>query len=1311
MPIVKFPVRGASPAKVIRPRDETLSPAQHRPLSLRNTAPQESGPHYVAGGDSVKIDLSIPPRYANLTIPSLLARAQARRTAAKGAGRQPMAIDNTLLARVRQPPPVVNPFRLPDYPANVIPPVESRMAMDDFGGMEWAGSVWTTHSIFSTTLAEGLAFPGYPFLAELAQRPEYRRFAEVIATEMTRKWIRLQSTADEDKDGSGQDKTQKITALDNELKRLRVRDVIHRCIEIDEFFGRSHLYIDTGDTDNREELITSIGNGKDELSRGKIGIGSVRAVRAVEPVWCYPTQYDANDPLKEDWYDPIYWFVLGKQVHRTRLLKFVGREVPDLLKPAYSFGGLSISQMEKAYVDNWLRTRQSVADLIHAFSIFVLSTNMGATVQEGGDMMLKRVELFNMMRDNRGMMMVDKETETLANVSAPLGGLELLQAQSQEHMASIAGIPLVKLLGIQPAGLNASSDGEIRVFYDWILASQEKRLRHNLTTIIDLVQLSLWGEVDEDITFTFEPLWSLDEKGQAETREVEARTGVSLIDGGVLSPEEVRKSIAADPDSPYASIDVDDVPDLKMEEEGGLDPKAGGGQKGIGKPPMAKPGEEEASSNKNDNENENDDESLDDDEELSPFQQRVRERGERHERRDGGFYDRVRARGERHENKQGDFYDRARQRSENNRDYLKRRRMAHDEDWEEGKHPRDTDGQFGSGGGLSTPRKLNTKKEVKKAADEVEAFHDFLSSNYATDLKGFEDPDIERLNDIVWEWEPEDADNDPNFPLDRGPIEAVRYLMDNWGVFDDEDFEPDEEFNKDLRELSKKLKPIKDVKVDNTILYNGIEELLSIENLPVSLKKKSAPFLKKVDKFYDQLGSDPWLTSERLDDIKHDLDGLMPEAVKFFGDEIEQLQEKEDFDEEEYLPSEELVDKLREFKKVLTQTQKAVAKQEQMLVEMSTPDMAHDADWEEGKHPRGQPGNAGQFGSGGGGAPAASSTFPENVKKLLSKKTTGNTGERKNLREILKKTDNTDPELVTALMDKLADSYVKEYARVKDKNVEKAAEIKNWMSKRGYDVETGKQFEKKEVKKVTPEIKQQTLTSGAEISPSLQNDPRAMRMAATTVKVAQDLKFKDMKKLRVSDERMTFTLNGVELSYAGSYAPGTGVVTVFAHAILEHHVAGIVAHEVMHDKWSYFNVAGNELIEALHNGDLKFGPDGSISEFTSRDKYPRFTALTENFTEIDPQIFADTDGVTTYSRDWWKAYKAGKATLYQAVNETLAEMSSLKYERQEKSPPVPDGHLYSDYNQSGAVVSTEVYIKSRDVWHKLFNTVNEIYDA
>jgi len=525
---------------------------------------------------------------------------------------------NALLtsAAVRRRMPNTEPFTVrPDlHPPNARP--NGHMAMDT-APTTVVSTAWA-NAVISTSFSEGLQFLGYPFLAELAQRPEYRVISQTIAEEMTRKWGKFEAKGEaerqkethltpeaeqaqhpedpeaaveaeqeereeEEASAVSEEKQDRIDELEEMFKELHIRECCKDLVEQDGYFGRAHLYLDTGDTDNRDELRQSIGSGKDSLSKVKVSPQKpLQRVKTVEAVWCYPTTYESVDPLKSDWYAPTQWYVMGKEIHASRLLKIVGNPVPDLLKPAYSFGGLSMSQMAQPYVDNWLRTRQSVNDLIQAFVVWGLKTNLQETLSLQGDQLFARLELFNRLRNNRGVMAIDKDAEEFFNVTAPLSGLESLQAQSQEHMAAVSRIPLVKLLGIQPTGLNASSEGEIRVFYDTIRGRQEWILTPIVTRLMHFCMLSKWGEIDPDIQFNWEPLWALDEKQQAEVDEVNARTAQIRIDTGVIDKMEERRRVANDHQTPYPGIDPDYEPELAAEEEEGLIPKgAGAGLRAI----------------------------------------------------------------------------------------------------------------------------------------------------------------------------------------------------------------------------------------------------------------------------------------------------------------------------------------------------------------------------------------------------------------------------------------------------------------------------------------------------------------------------------------------------------------------------------------------------------------------------------------------------------------------------------------------------------------------------------------------------------
>jgi len=475
------------------------------------------------------------------------------------------AVEQARCAPAQPTAAVSNPFE-PYVPAKGVLPSGVSIAMDDtgYGASGWAQPGW----LGSAAYAEGQTFLGYPELSLLAQRPEYRIIVENLATEMTRKWVKIRAK------GDGEDKAERIAKIQDEFERLGVRGAFCEAARHDGFFGRGHLYLDTGDGDDTQELGTNLGDGRNATSRAKVSRDHpLKGVRTIEPVWTYPQAYNSTDPLRSDWYTPSVWFAMGKQVHVSRLLTMVGREVPDMLKPAYSFGGLWMSQMMKPYVDNWLETRQSVSDIIQSFTVFLLKTNMSAVLSgAGGDDFFKRLDMFNATRSNRGVMAIDKEFEDFTNVSAPISGLHELQAQALERIACVGRTPLVKFTGISPSGLNASSDGELRCWSDLVHSEQENLFREPLTTVLNFIQLSLFGDVDNDITFEFLPIYELTEAEKAQLRATEATTGKTLIEVGALSPQEERTRVAHDPETPYAGLDIEDMPDLSEEEAEGLMP-------------------------------------------------------------------------------------------------------------------------------------------------------------------------------------------------------------------------------------------------------------------------------------------------------------------------------------------------------------------------------------------------------------------------------------------------------------------------------------------------------------------------------------------------------------------------------------------------------------------------------------------------------------------------------------------------------------------------------------------------------------------
>lgn len=395
-------------------------------------------------------------------------------------------------------------------------------------------------SMNALTFVENTGFPGFPTLALLAQLPEYRAMHETLADECIRCWGKVISAGSSD--------AAKLQEIEAELERIDLPGVIRQAVIHDQSFGGGHVYFKLKDDNKQRELPLL-------MKPYNVRKGAFQGLRVVEPYWVTPNNYNSIDPTAADFYKPSSWWMIGIQVHATRMQTIVSRPVADMLKPTYSFRGVSMSQLAMPYIDNWLRTRQSVSDTVKQFSVSGVKMDLQQALLPGGSQDLaNRAALINALRDSRNLLALDMATEDFFQVNTPLSGLDALQAQAQEQMSAVSHIPLVKLLGVTPTGLNASSEGEIRVFYDYVRGYQKNVLMSLVMNVLRVVQLSLFGEVDPHVIWEWAPLLELTALEQADARAKDAETDAKYLEAGVVTPEQVAEVLHNDAHSRYAGI-------------------------------------------------------------------------------------------------------------------------------------------------------------------------------------------------------------------------------------------------------------------------------------------------------------------------------------------------------------------------------------------------------------------------------------------------------------------------------------------------------------------------------------------------------------------------------------------------------------------------------------------------------------------------------------------------------------------------------------------------------------------------------------
>lgn len=114
---------------------------------------------------------------------------------------------------------------------------------------------------------------------------------------------------------------------------------------------------------------------------------------------------------------------------------------------------------------------------------------------------------------------------------------------------------------ISPSGFNATGESDIRNYYDHIASQQEKVLRAGIQRALECIQLREFGEIDSSLGFDFAPLGEEDRAAIATQQKTKADTIAVYLDRGIISAEEARAALVSDPDSGFAEIDPDDLPE------------------------------------------------------------------------------------------------------------------------------------------------------------------------------------------------------------------------------------------------------------------------------------------------------------------------------------------------------------------------------------------------------------------------------------------------------------------------------------------------------------------------------------------------------------------------------------------------------------------------------------------------------------------------------------------------------------------------------------------------------------------------------
>lgn len=444
-------------------------------------------------------------------------------------------------------PTVVEPIIPADFrkmlmPARTLGADEEHFKTLD-GAMDAAFSGGIVPNFEQSVISSFTTFVGYGVLQQLAQDALIRLCIQTRTDEMLRNWIEIEC----------EDPKKKET-IEQCLKDLKVKDRLSQALTLMGLMGGAYIFIDTSrDHDQLADPLNKSPNSAELTPEMALSL------RVIDPIFTTPTAFNSVNPLAGDFYAPNVFYVMWKKVHKSRLIRFVENEVPDLLKPSYNFLGIPQAQLLSDYVTHFRKNREETNRLLHKFSTSIVKGNLKEQLYHGKStsVLSQRVQLFAKYRDNSGVALLDKDSEDFVQVNTPISGVTDIVRQSLEFVVSMNQSGVVKTLGYSPAGFNATGESDIKLQADLISTRQDKILREPIEEILRLVQLHCFGQIDPSISFTFNPVDPDDELDVATVQKTIADTAAIYLDRGVLTEDEVREALRTDDKSVFKGVEGD----------------------------------------------------------------------------------------------------------------------------------------------------------------------------------------------------------------------------------------------------------------------------------------------------------------------------------------------------------------------------------------------------------------------------------------------------------------------------------------------------------------------------------------------------------------------------------------------------------------------------------------------------------------------------------------------------------------------------------------------------------------------------------
>jgi len=236
----------------------------------------------------------------------------------------------------------------------------------------------------------------------------------------------------------------------------------------------------------------------------------------------------------------------GLTIHHSRVIRFIGRKLPYIDKIAEQYWGAS--ELEHIFDEIKKRdnTSWNMAMLVFLANIKVMKVDgmeeMATMDSQALEELYSTYAMSNQFLSSQGMLVMGKE-DSFETHNFSFSGVSEVYEMIMMDVSGASEIPVTKLFGRSPSGMNATGEGDMENYYDFITAQQDEYLKPIIDKLLPIMSMSVLGAIPDDLTYEFNPCREPSEDIRKKLARETTSTVIEVYNAGLISDKTALKEL------------------------------------------------------------------------------------------------------------------------------------------------------------------------------------------------------------------------------------------------------------------------------------------------------------------------------------------------------------------------------------------------------------------------------------------------------------------------------------------------------------------------------------------------------------------------------------------------------------------------------------------------------------------------------------------------------------------------------------------------------------------------------------------------